>query len=135
MEDCIFCKIVTGEIPSYKIYEDEHTYAFLTAGPINDGHTLVIPKRHSQNVLTMSPDDFQKLSATVHTLAPVIKEAMHADGMNIIFNCEAAAGQEVFHTHAHLAPRFINDGYHWWGHGELNPATADTIAEQIRKAL
>lgn len=135
MEDCIFCNIAAGKLPSHKLYEDEETYAFLDIGPLNPGHTLVIPKTHARNALAMSADEFASLAKKVHYVAHAVKKATNADGINIIFNNEAAAGQEVFHTHAHITPRFKDDGYHWWAHGSYNEGEAEEIAEKIRSAF
>lgn len=135
MEDCIFCKIVAGEIPSHKIYEDENVYAFLSIGPLNAGHTLVVPKKHSRDALDMNADEFATLSSSVHTIARAVRNAVDADGINIIFNCGEAAGQEVFHTHAHIAPRLKDDGHKWWPHGTYSDGEAETIAARIKKVL
>ncbi len=135
MEDCIFCKIVTGDIPSHKVYEDEDTYAFLDSGPVNPGHTLVIPKKHSPNALKMSAEDFSKLTRKIHTVAHAVKIATTADGINITFNNESAAGQVVFHTHAHIIPRFSDDGYTMWGSKSYQEGEAEEVAEKIKNAL
>ncbi|PCI29547.1 hypothetical protein COB52_02460, partial [Candidatus Kaiserbacteria bacterium] len=94
MNDCLFCKIVKGEIPSYKVYEDDEVYSFLSIGPANLGHTLVIPKKHSENALSMSPDEFSELSKRINTIAKGVKSGTSADGINISFNNGEAAGQE-----------------------------------------
>lgn len=123
--DCIFCKIVRGEIPSQKIYEDEGAFAFLDIHPINRGHTLVIPKTHHENMFTAPEDVFTKLMGTVHLLAPKVKQAVGAEGINIGINNEAAAGQLVFHVHVHIIPRWSDDGHAQW-HG--NPYQDGEIA-------
>lgn len=135
MEDCIFCKIVAGEMPSHKLYEDDDVYAFLDIGPLNPGHTLVIPKKHARNSLAMDADAFSALAKKVHFVAQAVHKATEADGINIIFNNEAAAGQVVFHTHAHITPRFDDDGYHWWAHGTYAEGEAEEIATKIRDAF
>jgi len=135
MEDCIFCKIIEGEIPSLKVYEDEDVYAFLDNGPINAGHTLVIPKKHSRNALEMNSNEFALLAKKIHLVATAVKKATDAGGVNITFNNESAAGQVVFHTHAHIIPRFKNDGYKMWGSGEYTVGEAEEVAEKIREAL
>lgn len=106
MDNCIFCKIVAGEIPSSKVYEDDNILAFLDISQVTPGHTLVIPKKHVRNVLEMSSDDAAQLFSYVPKLAKAVKQATQANGLNIINNNEAAAGQSVFHTHIHLIPRF-----------------------------
>ncbi|MFC3927456.1 HIT family protein [Streptococcus caprae] len=108
MENCIFCKIVAGEIPSSKVYEDEDVLAFLDISQATPGHTLVIPKEHVRNVLDMSADTAQSLFARVPKIARGLQKATGADGMNIINNNEEAAGQTVFHAHIHLLPRYAD---------------------------
>lgn len=133
MNDCIFCNIATGTIPSEKIYEDEDTFAFLDIHPINRGHTLVIPKAHYANIYETPDEVFAKVMHTVSFLAAKIKQAVGADGINIGINNDQAAGQLVFHLHAHIIPRFDGDGHaHWHGNpyqeGEI--ATIRDIIEQ-----
>lgn len=110
---CIFCKIINKEIPSYKIYEDEYTYAFLDIAKDIDGHTLVIPKKHVTNVLDC---DYETLG---HVMSTVKKISNHYvglgyDGVNIMNASGEAAEQSVFHLHFHIIPRKNNDGEHTW---------------------
>ena len=133
MNDCLFCNIATGAIPSEKIYEDEDTFAFLDIHPINRGHTLVIPRAHHANMYEVPEETFTKVMRTAHLLAPKIKQAVGADGINIGINNDKAAGQLVFHLHAHIIPRFEGDGHaHWHGNpyqeGEIT--TIRDIIEQ-----
>lgn len=133
--DCLFCKIIRGEIPSEKIYEDEHTYAFLDIHPINKGHTLVIPKMHVENIHDISSENFCTLMETVRRLALVVKEGVHADGINIGINNGHAAGQLVFHAHVHIIPRFTGDGFlHWHGEG-YREGEIQTTAEKLCTVL
>ncbi|MGT2910353.1 HIT family protein [Streptococcus cameli] len=106
MSDCIFCKIVAGEIPSSKVYEDDKVLAFLDITQVTKGHTLVIPKKHYRNVLEMTETAASELFSPVPKIAQHLKETLGANGVNIINNNEEAAGQTVFHTHIHLLPRF-----------------------------
>lgn len=108
-DDCIFCKIVEGTIPSAKVYEDDVVYAFLDLSQVSKGHTLVIPKEHTRDIFDMSPDLAAQLYARVPKIAQAIKTAFNAKGMNILNNNEAIAGQSVFHLHLHLLPKF-NEG-------------------------
>ncbi len=111
MSDCIFCKIVAGEIPASKVYEDDHVLAFLDITQVTKGHTLVIPKKHYRNVLDMDAETAGQVFSVVPTLARQLKEKLGANGLNIVNNNEEVAGQTVFHTHIHLLPRFDkNDG-------------------------
>ncbi|HFU4000905.1 TPA: HIT family protein [Streptococcus suis] len=111
MSDCIFCKIVAGEIPASKVYEDDHVLAFLDITQVTKGHTLVIPKKHYRNVLDMDAEVAGQVFSVVPALARQLKEKLAASGLNIVNNNEEVAGQTVFHTHIHLLPRFDkNDG-------------------------
>ncbi|MBJ8349254.1 HIT family protein [Streptococcus zalophi] len=106
MENCIFCKIVSGDIPSSKVYEDDDVLAFLDISQATNGHTLVIPKKHVRNVLEMDEATAETVFSRVPKLARAIKKATGAQGLNIINNNEEAAGQTVFHAHIHLLPRY-----------------------------
>jgi len=109
-EDCIFCAIVDGEIPSRSVYEDEDVMAFLDANPLAPGHTLVIPKEHHETLGDLPEDAGSRVFETLHRLAPEIEAAVDADGSNVAFNNGEAAGQEVPHVHGHVIPRFEGDG-------------------------
>ncbi|MEW4355194.1 HIT family protein [Streptococcus pneumoniae] len=109
MTNCIFCKIIAGEIPACKVYEDEEVLAFLDISQVTTGHTLIVPKQHARNLLEMTGDETSRLFAKVPELAGKIMKATGAKGMNIIANSEEIAGQTVFHTHIHLAPRYGED--------------------------
>lgn len=115
MDDCVFCKIIKGEIPSNKVYEDDKFFAFLDIAPINYGHTLVIPKEHHRTLMDMPEDLLKEFFIVTRKIAKAVKEATNADGFNIGINNEKAAGQLVFHTHAHIIPRFSDDGLVHWG--------------------
>ena len=104
--DCIFCAIVAGQIPSTKVYEDERTYAFLDINPGTEGHMVVVPKVHSNDIRDVEPDDLSAVFTTAQLLTERAYEVLDCDGVNIINNCGAAAGQTVFHTHVHVLPRF-----------------------------
>ena len=106
MSDCIFCKIVSGEIPSSKVYEDQHILAFLDITQVTKGHTLVIPKKHFRNVLDLDQETASQLFSAIPAIASHLKDKLGASGLNIVNNNEEVAGQTVFHTHIHLLPRF-----------------------------
>ena len=134
-DDCLFCKIISGKIPSEKIFEDEHTFAFLDIHPINKGHTLVIPRRHAENIHDISSENFCALMETVRKLSTVIKSATDADGINIGINNGGAAGQIIFHAHVHIIPRHSNDGHQQW-HGEnYKEREIESVAQKIRTAI
>lgn len=135
MEETIFSKIITREIPANIVYEDDETLAFLDIAPNNPGHTLVIPKAYSRNLLDISESSWLAVMATVRKLAPIIKEAVGADGINIAMNNEPAAGQVVFHAHVHIIPRHTGDGFKTFPPGEYEPGEEIEVAEKIRTAL
>lgn len=135
MNDCIFCKIAKGEIPSEKIYEDEHAFAFLDIAPNNPGHTLVIPKTHSRNIFDINENDLRELSVRIKKVATAVKKGVEADGINISMNNEGAAGQIVFHAHIHVIPRFSDDGYKHWPKIEYKAGEAKRVAEKIKAHL
>lgn len=106
MSDCLFCKIIEGEIPSLKVYEDEHVFAFMDIMPLTKGHTLLIPKAHCKDLFEMPEDVARNLYAAAPKVANAIKAAFNPVGMNTVNNNGEAAGQTVFHYHLHLIPRY-----------------------------
>ncbi len=136
MNDCLFCKIIEGEISATKVYEDEKTFAFLDVNPNNIGHTLVVPKTHSRNIFDIKKEDLEPLFDTVQKIAKAIKESLNSDGINIISNNERAAGQLVFHTHVHVIPRIESDGFKSWkGKVSYKEGEADAVAKKIKEKL
>ncbi|HOZ36540.1 MAG TPA: HIT family protein [bacterium] len=136
MSDCIFCKIINGEIPADKVYEDEKIIAFLDISPINKGHVLVVPKEHFENLLETPDELISKIMIIAKRLGLAIKKATDAEGINIGINNGAGAGQVVFHTHIHVIPRFINDGYKLWGSNKkYELGEGDGLAQKIREQL
>ncbi|MCA3556046.1 HIT family protein [Aestuariivirga sp.] len=131
----IFAKILRGEVPCHKVYEDEHTLAFMDVMPQADGHTLVIPKMSSRNLLDAEPKALGSLMTSVHKVANAVKQAFGADGMLIQQFNEAAAGQTVFHLHVHVLPR--HEGRPLRPHtGRMaDHAVLAQHAERIRAAL
>ena len=103
---CIFCKIIDGSIPSAKIYEDEHVYAFMDIMPLTKGHTLIIPKSHKENVYDLSEEEASNLFKVVPKIASALKDTFGPVGMNLLNNNGAPAGQSVFHFHLHFIPRY-----------------------------
>ncbi len=133
--DNIFAKMLKGEIPCHKIYEDEDTLAFLDIMPRTEGHALVITKEPAADLFAVSPEGLAKLMAVVQKLAPRIKQAVGADGVLIQQFNGAAAGQTVFHLHVHIVP--IKDGVPVKPHAGAmaDPADLAATAEKIRMAL
>lgn len=107
MSDCLFCKIVAGEIPSKQVYEDETCLAFLDISPWQEGHTLVVPRRHVPDALA-DPDALAEVSPAVHTVGNLLKEKLGATACNILTNAGPDSGQEVFHLHVHVIPRYAD---------------------------
>ena len=112
MDDCIFCKIVSGEAESSKVYEDEDVIGFLDLHPINQGHTLVISKKHATNIYDISIQDLEKISQVTQKLAIRIKKVLNADGISIFQMNERGGDQDVMHYHVHIIPRHEGD---WFG--------------------
>ena len=108
-DDCLFCKIIKGVIPSYKIYEDEHSYAFLDIAGDVYGHTLVIPKNHCENIFDAKREDLANVMNTVQKIA-LHYRSIFADGVNIVNCSDKSAEQSVFHLHFHIYPRNNDDG-------------------------
>ncbi|MBN2052573.1 HIT family protein [Candidatus Woesearchaeota archaeon] len=130
-KDCIFCKIIRGEIPCNKILEDKEFLAFLDIKPINKGHTLIIPKVHCKNLL-----DFPKAEETdfiefTKKVATAIVKATGADGFNLGMNNGKAAGQVVHHAHLHIIPRFDHDGLVSWPHKEYSEGEMQELQKKI----
>ncbi len=133
---CVFCKIVSGEIPSVKVYEDEGFLAFMDIGPVNKGHVLVIPKKHAETFVDLTEEEAAELFKRVNRIAKAVKLGLGADGLNIIINVGKASGQEVFHVHTHIIPRFENDGMKFgWRKLSYNDNEMEEYAERIRKAI
>ena len=136
MNDCIFCKIIKGEIPSTKIYENEDVYAFLDIAPINIGHTLVIPKKHFVNIYETPEDIMLSMMKATKIISKAIKSELNADGINITMNNDLAAGQIIFHSHIHIIPRTTDDGFSLW-HGKrpYHEGESQGVASNIIQAL
>ena len=119
MKNCVFCKIINGEIPSYKIYEDKDTYAFLDIAGDYEGHTLVVPKKHCANILDATSKNLLACLKTCKKIARHYKKDCGYDGVNIFTNAEKSAEQSVMHLHFHIIPRKENDKL------KLNPTRED----------
>ena len=136
MENCIFCKIVKGEIPCNKVYENDDVLAFLDITPVNIGHSLVIPKKHFKNIYETPEEIMIEMMKVVKKISHAIKKGMNADGINLAMNNEGAAGQAVFHSHIHLIPRIANDGFGLW-HGKrpYQEGEKEAVVKKITQAL
>jgi histidine triad (HIT) family protein len=107
--DCIFCKIVAGEVPSTLVDADERTIAFMDIAPATRGHALVIPRAHSSDLLSVDPEDLAAVALASQRLAERVRERLGADGVNLVNSCGAVAWQTVFHFHMHVIPRYAED--------------------------
>ncbi|MBV9212551.1 MAG: HIT family protein [Actinobacteria bacterium] len=107
--DCIFCKILAGELPAERVHEDEHTVAFMDINPWTRGHAVVIPREHSRNLYVIGDEDLSRTMAAAQRLALQLRDRLGCDGINLINSCEPAAWQTIFHFHVHVIPRYEND--------------------------
>jgi histidine triad (HIT) family protein len=135
-EDCVFCKIRDGKIPSMKLHEDDRTFCIMDINPLNPGHCLVITRTHAETIYDLEPADLSAAMAAAQRVAAAIREALHPNGLNLLQANGAAAFQSVPHFHLHLIPRFTNDGkgFDW----TLVPGDRTQIVaagEKIRTAL
>lgn len=134
-EDCIFCKIINGEMPAAKVYEDDYVYAFLDISQVTKGHTLVIPKVHTKNIYEMSAETAGELFARMPKIVNAIKKTYEPAGINLLNNNEPTAGQVVFHYHIHIIPRYgENDGFSFKGESHTDDYTAEDL-QQIAAAI
>lgn len=117
MNDCIFCKIVRGEIDAAKVYEDDDTLSFLDVNPLTKGHCLVIPKKHFENIFDIDKEILQKIISSAKNISEKLKKSLDAPGVNLVNASGKDAEQSVFHFHLHVVPRYENDELHmndWW---------------------
>lgn len=133
--DCIFCKFVSGELPTAKIYEDDETMAFMALHYTNKGQVLVIPKDHVENIYGFSEELAARWMLTIKKMAIAVKNALDADGVNLIQNNEEAAGQAVFHAHMHIIPRFNDDGLKGWPGHEYAEGEISEFQEKVKKEI
>ena len=132
--ECVFCKIIAGEIPSTKLYEDDLVLAFLDIAPINYGHLLVIPKEHHSSSATIPEGTAGRMFYVASRLGIACKRALDIEGFNLHLADGQCAGQVVFHAHLHLIPRSVDDGFHWnWRQQAYeNDQQREKIAEKIK---
>ncbi len=136
MDGCVFCKMVAGEIPVARVYEDEAVLAFLDIGPISDGHALVIPKQHCTKIHECDPAVLSAVAARLGKIAKAVVAAMDADGYNVLSNNGSAAGQVVDHLHFHIIPRKAGDRVlTQWPSYKYKKGQIEDIAARIRASL
>jgi len=133
---CIFCKLVAGEIPSSKVYEDEQTIAFLDLGQLNPGHTLVAVKRHADNLLDLTADEAAAAMRTAHRVARAVVKAFNPPGLTLL-QCNGKEGEQtVFHFHMHVLPRWADDGIGLsWPRKDPAREVLEQYAAQLRDAI
>jgi len=131
MSECIFCKIVEGSIPSYKVFENENCYAFLDIFPANRGHTLVIPKSHVKDIHEADAQTYSDVAATAKHVADLLQRQLGTDGTTVFQMSREAGWQTVFHLHMHVIPRWDNDGLHkpW----DIAPAQESDLLEVLQQ--
>ena len=133
-DDCIFCKIANGDIPSKTLYEDEDFRVILDLGPATKGHALILPKEHADNLYELPDETASKVFVLAKKLAMKMKEKLNCDGLNIVQNNGEVAGQTVFHFHMHLIPRYKNDKSGFgWKPGKLTDEDRDEILEKLKE--
>jgi len=133
MSECIFCKIIKGEITSYKILEDKQTLAFLDINPVNKGHTLVIPKQHFETIIDTPDNILSDIIKTAQKIATALLK--DCDGINIMQSNQEAAGQAVPHLHFHIIPRYKNDNLPLWPQHKYKKGEAEKTLEKIKTLL
>jgi len=134
MSNCIFCKIVAGILPSYKVYEDEDVLAFLDIAPVNHGHVLVIPKKHFANMEEIPEDILMKVLRVVKKIGLSLKRGLKYKGYNIVESNDPVAGQEVAHIHFHIIPR-LNKNEFSWPHKSYKEGEAQEVVEKIKNNI
>jgi histidine triad (HIT) family protein len=133
--DNIFAKILRGQVPAFKVYEDEHTLAFMDVMPQSDGHTLVLPKAPAENIFDLEPDMAAAVIRTGQKIAKAVKKVFNADGITLTQFNGAAAGQTVFHFHLHIVPRYADQPLRTHGRTMADSALLEEHARRIRDML
>ena len=135
-ENCIFCKIANGEIPSRTLYEDDRFRVILDLGPATKGHALILPKNHYADLFALPEDEAAEAAKLAKKMGAKLVEKLHADGLNVVQNNGETAGQTVKHFHIHLIPRYENDGQHiLWNPGKMSDEELDSVAETVDPSL
>jgi len=136
MNNCIFCKIIKGEISSHKVYEDRHTLAFLDIMPANPGHTLVVPKKHFASLEEVDEKTLCQTMKTVKKIGKALKDGLEIKGYNVMENNDAVAGQIIPHLHFHVIPRKKGDGLALWAQKKYyTDSEAKKIAVLIKSKI
>ncbi len=133
--DCIFCRIVSRKAPAHRVYEDERTLVFMDIFPVADGHTLIVPKAHCDDLFDADPEDLSALIARSRDVAHAIRRVLSPDGLGVFQLNGAAAGQTVFHYHMHLIPRHHGDGLQVHSRTPGDPERLADLARQLAEVM
>ena len=128
IDRCIFCEIVEGRLPAFKLYEDDLFIAILDRYPVNPGHTVIIPKFHAEDIFGLCEKEAPQIMPLAQKIAGKIKEALNPDGFNILQNNGKAAGQVIFHYHMHIIPRYTGDGV------KIHPSSKNVTEAELEEA-
>jgi histidine triad (HIT) family protein len=134
-QKCIFCQIAAGQSPAERLWETDRVLAFLDIAPVNYGHALVIPKQHFGNFLELPDDLWLEIGRISRRLALALQKQLSAPGFNLVMNNFPAAGQEVFHAHLHVIPRYDDDGHHLLSQSSYRGQDMANVGRQLREAL
>ncbi len=126
---CVFCKIIDGDIPSYKVYENDYVLCFLDINASSKGHTLIVPKKHVTNVFDLDDETACEVMKAINYVAKLIKEKLNVEAVNIINNSGELAGQTVMHLHFHIIPRYENDGI------KISPKQTEPNFDELQNIL
>jgi histidine triad (HIT) family protein len=135
MEECIFCKIIKGEIPCSKIYEDSNVLAFLDIGPVNQGHTLVIPKEHCKDLFDIPDSILKEVIVAIKKIGVAVQSGVGCDGISLSISNGESAGQVVPHAHFHIIPRLKTDGLKLWPQNKYEDGEMEKVCENIKSKL
>lgn len=136
MDECIFCKIIKGEIPSTKLYEDDDVLAFLDINPANEGHSLIMPKKHYEKLNDIPAEELKKIIEVVQKISKAVEKGINPQGYNILMSNGEAAEQVILHAHIHVIPRYSTDDFKLtWTHRVYGEGGAEEYKEKITKSL
>lgn len=135
-QNCIFCKIAEGDIPSAKLFETDRIISFLDINPVNKGHALVVPKRHVESLLGLRQKELHAAIFAVQRVSRAVVRVTDADGFNVLQNNGEVSGQEIPHVHFHVIPRFADDGFDFgWRQGSYEEGAIEDLQNEIMKHL
>ena len=133
--DCIFCKIIAGDIPSHKVYEDDKVLAFFDILPISQGHTIVVPKKHVPDVEGLSDEEISAMSVAIKKIGKAVIDGLEVKGYSVFLDNKSAANQHVPHVHFHLVPRVEGDGLERWPQSGYGEGEAEHCLKQVIEHL